>query len=218
MTSFNYNLIVQFKSNLEKQKIWDINSFIFGQDRDKYISLEGKGGVYVFWWTGDIDILKVGLESNSYYLKGPHSKKHDSLIKVDFSDDWLKAASSDKGHVCLYVGKSTNLRDRIRSHIRPTTETIWKSGASDYWPDYSGSDNKPTGQVKFSFGKKPNTDSQLRIGLERIFRMQALGIIRKYVGVSFIELNGDEHAINRFFIEDKTIADLYPLLNIDVER
>jgi cell pole-organizing protein PopZ len=38
------------------------------------------------------------------------------------------------------------------------------------------------------------------------------------VGLSFVELDGDVHAVNRFYLEDLAVGLMRPLLNIDVER
>jgi len=98
------------------------------------------------------------------------------------------------------VGKTTNLKTRIRNHIKPNTVNIWGDGSI------------------INFHKKTNTVSQLRIGLERIFNKQSLELIKNNVSVSYICLAGDENAINRFYGEDKLISEFFPLLNIDIER
>ena len=38
------------------------------------------------------------------------------------------------------------------------------------------------------------------------------------VGMSFVELHGDDHAANRFYLEDMAIGLMRPPLNIDIER
>jgi hypothetical protein len=38
------------------------------------------------------------------------------------------------------------------------------------------------------------------------------------VGISFVELHGDEHAANRFYLEDLAIGLMRPPLNVDIER
>jgi hypothetical protein len=38
------------------------------------------------------------------------------------------------------------------------------------------------------------------------------------VGLSWVELGGDEHAANRFYLEDLSVDSCGPVLNIDVER
>ena len=38
------------------------------------------------------------------------------------------------------------------------------------------------------------------------------------VGLSHVELHGDEHAANRFYLEDMAIGLMRPPLNVDIER
>jgi hypothetical protein len=38
------------------------------------------------------------------------------------------------------------------------------------------------------------------------------------VGLSFVELDGDEHAANRFYLEDLAIGLMRPPFNVDIER
>jgi hypothetical protein len=38
------------------------------------------------------------------------------------------------------------------------------------------------------------------------------------VGLSWVELPGDEHAANRFYLEDLAVGLMRPMLNIDIER
>lgn len=38
------------------------------------------------------------------------------------------------------------------------------------------------------------------------------------VGISYVVLSGDEHAVNRFYLEDLAIGMMRPPLNIDIER
>ena len=68
--------------------------------------------------------------------------------------------------------------------------------------------------------KAPTTSCQLRAGYERLFRTDAtpVGSILDNVGLSFVVLNGDEHARNRFYLEDLAIGLMRPPLNVDVER
>jgi hypothetical protein len=38
------------------------------------------------------------------------------------------------------------------------------------------------------------------------------------VGLSFVELGGDDHAANRFYLEDLAIGSMRPPFNVDVQR
>ncbi|MGB8704034.1 MAG: GIY-YIG nuclease family protein, partial [Gillisia sp.] len=101
--------------------------------------------------------------------------------------------------ICLYVGKTTNLRDRISKHLKLGSPTLWNG-------------------KKRNSGTKPNTVSQMRIGLETVFDKDMLAEIIENVSVSWAEMGNYSEAINRFFLEDKMISHYSPLFNIDVER
>tara|TARA_A100000171_G_C2139729_1_gene153941 strand:+ start:1767 stop:2492 length:726 start_codon:yes stop_codon:yes gene_type:complete len=194
-------------------------------------------GIYAFWWNDNNGLLRKHLlnPNTEYYLKGPHdnSEKANHFLKVIFTKEWIDKASKDE-YICLYVGKSTNIKKRIDGHLRYNIDpendnqysnTIWKDSMSKnkpddhlshLWPECKNK-NRLT-KCRYGFGKKPNTVSQLRIGLERLFNRDALALIKENVEISFLLYPGKENAINRFFIEDKLISSLYPILNIDVER
>ena len=50
--------------------------------------------------------------------------------------------------------------------------------------------------MKFGFGKKPNTVSQLRIGLERIFKEQSLAYIKDNIAITTIAMEGDDFTVS----------------------
>ncbi len=168
--------------------------------------LRNQAGIYAFWWVGDEKMLINQLYKSDYKLKGPHLRSAEiDLIHVNFNSEWISASKRDNA-ICLYVGKSTKIRQRVNGHIRRKVDDIWRK--------------LPDEQV-FGYGKKPNTVSQLRIGVERIFKNHSLELILENIAISWIPLSDSDaknNAINRFFIEDKLIGEYYPLFNIDVER
>lgn len=155
-----------------------------------------KSGVYIFWWNGTNGI-KNKLAGCTYQVKAKST--HDvEMIDIKFSEEWIEKATSEN-RVCLYVGKTTNLRSRVSKHIKLRSDTLWN------------------GKSRNS-GTKPNTVSQMRIGLETVFETDMLEEIKQNVSVSWAEMDKYGEAINRFFLEDKIISHYYPLFNIDVER
>ncbi len=159
------------------------------------------GGIYAFWWIGDIIELEEALSRNfkgskNYTLKGKQGK---GMFHIKFTQEWLNCRC---GSVCLYVGKTTDLKSRIPKHLKLQTESIWPNG---------GEDN----------GKKPNSVSQLRIGLEKVFDLNTLDDLKNIIpqiAVSWIKLDGYENAINRFYLENYFIGKYLPLFNVDIER
>lgn len=231
---FSLSDIESAPDNFLNQKKFPIES-IFDGSLPTICNQLKQEGIYAFWWNGKNDLLRKNLldSTTEYYLKGPHdnSGKTDHFLRVIFTEEWIRKAIHDN-HICLYVGKSTNIKSRINGHIKYNIDpknnnqhsnTIWKDSKSKpdndlshLWPECK--DKNRLTKSKYGFGKKPNTVSQLRIGLERLFNEDALALIKENVSVSFLPYPGKENAVNRFFIEDKLISSLYPILNIDVER
>ena len=106
-----------------------------------------------------------------------------------------------KKNVCLYIGKTTNIRNRISGHLKLGTQNIWTKG------------NRNS-------GRKPNTISQLRVGVERVFGEKALfeEDILNSIGITWIVLDGYENSVLRFYLEDQLIGKYLPLFNVDIER
>jgi hypothetical protein len=49
-------------------------------------------------------------------------------------------------------------------------------------------------------------------------RQDTRSLVLDNIGLSWVELDGDDHAANRFYLEDLAIGLMRPILNIDVER
>ena len=159
-------------------------------------NLSDKGGVYIFWWSRSNDFEKQ-LKGCTYQVKAKKSHEVDR-IDIRFTKDWIEKATVGN-KICLYVGKTTNLRSRISKHIKLGSPTLWKGKSRNT-------------------GRKPNTVSQMRIGLETVFEKDMLEEIKEHVSVSWAEMDSYSEAVNRFFLEDRMISLNYPLFNIDVER
>jgi len=157
------------------------------------IELPDKPGVYAFWWVGEKAQL---MDANRHIiLKGPGGKEVD----VEYRDWW----PPELVYPCLYVGKSTNIKNRFSLHIkRDCPGQIHK-----ILPD-----NKKV---------KPRTTScQLRYGIEHIFRTDPdpLALIFKWVGFSYSTNFPDNPIAERFYAEDRLIGTWRPWFNIDSER
>jgi len=205
--TFNKSLIKNSVQELETRTPILVKELLESFRSKEFKALTKKAGVSAFWWVGDSTVLKREINEQRYKLKGPSNR--EELIPVKICEDWIEAATCDE-RICLYVGKTTNLNQRISGHLRYTVKNIWT--------DRNGI-NRTT--EPFSFEKKPNTVSQLRIGLERIFQNHSLDYIKNHVAISWLELEDDENennAVNRFYIEDKMVADFFPIFNVDVER
>jgi len=160
-------------------------------------TLPSRGGVYVFWWTGPVDILASSQCNRLLELPGPGGRR--VLLKLD--DEWLGLSTGLP--LPLYVGKnSSNISKRVGQHLRLAAHRMLPLGE---------------GAVK---QRRPTTSCQLRAGIEHLFPREAdtRSLILKNVGLSFVVLHGDDHAANRFYLEDLAVGLMRPPLNVDIER
>jgi hypothetical protein len=151
-------------------------------------------GVYAFWWLGEKRVL---LNANTQItLKGPGEKP----VSVSYKDWW----PSELEYPCLYVGKTTRIKNRFSLHIRNGT---------------TGRMHESTNEMNEKV--KPKTTScQLRFGIEHVFKNESnpLKLIHENVGFSYEEIKGDNAIVERFFKEDLLIGKWRPWFNIDSER
>lgn len=151
-------------------------------------------GVYAFWWLGDKrDLLKANRQIT---LKGPGKKP----VTVEYKDWW----PCELEYPCLYVGKSTGIKNRFSQHIRNGT-----SGRMHVSPNSRHDKIKPK-----------TTSCQLRFGIEHVFKneINPLKLIHENVGFSYEKINGENAIVERFFKEDLLIGKWRPWFNIDSER
>ena len=156
------------------------------------------GGVYVFWWTGPISSLKADSFNRNVNLHGPGGR----TVSVEVDDEWLGIEANLP--VPLYVGKNAgNLSSRIGQHLLLGTP-------SRIFPSSIGAQRH----------KAPTTSCQLRGGVEHHFLAEAnpLNLILENIGLSYVVLDGDGNAANRFYLEDLAIGLMRPPFNIDIER
>ena len=150
-------------------------------------------GIYAFWWVGERNRL---LEANrNLVLKGPSG----NLVAVEYRDWWPEELT----YPCLYVGKSTNIKDRFSRHLK------------------RGSPGRLHAAHPEHHKAKPNTTScQLRWGIEHIFpnEAQPLTLIEESVGFSYRTDFQDNAIAERFFEEDRLVGTWRPWFNIDSER
>jgi len=177
-----------------------LNDFI--QNDKLYLTdLKGISGIYAFWWCGERNKLTTAFTNCDYRLKGKRSETE--LLKVFFTEEWADKASFDN-KVCLYVGKSTDIKGRISKHLKLQTEDIWTK--------------KDGVVIDKNQGIKPNTESQLRTGIERLFNKSIFDGLIENIGISWILLDEYKNGVNRFYLEDYFIGKHFPLFNIDIER
>jgi len=157
------------------------------------ITLPELPGVYAFWWIAAKAELLAG--NRHIVLKGPREQPVD----VEYKDWWPKELL----YPCLYVGKSTNIKNRFSLHI--------KRGSPGRLHEPLLGNRKP----------KPCTSScQLRFGIEHVFpnEQDPLALIHRAIGFSY-RTDFPENAIaERFFEEDRLVGLWRPWFNVDSER
>jgi len=194
VSGFELQKFNEVKENSFSAKTHMLNEFI--KDDKIYLPIKDIGGIYFFWWTGNIDFFMNSAIKCYYNLKGKRSLSE--LVKVEFSADWIEKSTFDN-KICLYIGKSTNIKGRVSKHLKLQTKDIWRNY------------NKNN-------GSKPNSESQLRIGIERIFDKHLSDGLIDNISISWFDLSGYNNGINRFYLENYLIGKYFPLFNIDIER
>lgn len=158
-------------------------------------TLPKESGIYVFWWTGTPE--RLSQRNRRIVLKGPGKRP----VAFLFDDEWL---GTETGYpVPLYVGKTTSgIKRRIGQHLMLSAKRILPLGENG------------------EKAKAPTTSCQLRAGVEHFFQTEddTRTLILENVGLSYVLLDGDEHAANRFYLEDLAIGLMRPPLNVDIER
>ena len=159
--------------------------------------LPRKGGVYAFWWTGSRHMIESESCNRLLALHGPGGRR----VQIEMDDAWL-GLDTDLP-IPLYVGKNAgSIAKRIGQHLRLGDERMLP---------LNGGTDKQT---------RPTTTCQLRAGIEHMFPQErdTRTLILENVGLSYVILDGDAHAANRFYLEDLAIGLMRPPFNVDVER
>jgi len=159
--------------------------------------LPAEGGVYAFWWMGSADLLLGDACNRDLILPGPGGRP----VHLQIDDDWL--GMSTRLPIPLYVGKnSASISRRVGQHLLLGQPRVLPLGR---------------GAQK---AKRPTTSCQLRGGVEHMFPNEpdTRSLVLDNVGLSFVTLRGDDHAANRFYLEDLAIGLMRPPFNIDIER
>jgi hypothetical protein len=153
--------------------------------------------VYCFWWTGSVDLLKPPVCNRHIELHGPGGR----AVTLHLDDEWLGLRAGLP--IPMYVGKNADsIAKRVRQHLMLKDDRIT--------PMFEG----------YRKQKRPTTSCQARAGIEHLFprEVNTRNLVLDNLGLSWVELHGDEHAASRFYLEDLAVGLMLPILNIDVVR
>jgi hypothetical protein len=203
------------------------------------VALPERNGVYCFWWKVEANDHRLPADARAYF-QGSHlsaekvkTGEHDVVVSrkerfYKLLDGPLKGTvppiASQKGYVCLYVGKTgrdKGIKSRIAEHL------AIKSKNREAYLKYQRYKNAPITQQAYpengaSLILKRNTMSQLRAGLEYIFRHHedssfARQRIEDSIYITYC-VDDDHDFRDRFYLEDLAIGLFHPWFNLDSER
>jgi hypothetical protein len=160
-------------------------------------ALPKNGGVYVFWWTGSHELLCQVACNRDLTLVGPGGRP----VHLNLDNEWL--GISTRLPIPMYGGKTAeSVAKRVGQHLRLSQARMLPMGG---------------GAIK---ARRPTTSCQLRAGIEHLFPNEAdsRSLTLDNVGLSLVELSGDDNAANRFYLEDLAVGLMRPPLNVDIER
>lgn len=159
----------------------------------RHVDLPDQPGVYAFWWISEKTDLMAA--NRHIVLKGPGGINVD----VEFLDWW----PPELAYPCLYVGKTTNIKNRFYQHImRDRLDRLHTI------PDTNEKQKAVT------------TSCQLRYGIEHLFPRSTspMQIITDSVGFSYSTDFPANAVAERFYTEDRLIGTWRPWINVDSER
>lgn len=151
-------------------------------------------GVYVFWWNGDAGQFLNSIRNKTLHFRGPKGKPPFAwTLSVS---DLLTAAN---GVLPLYVGKATNIADRVGKHLKLKTLRTVSQDSID------------------GVCRRMTTTCQLRDRLDRLFPdiPDTRGLAVQHLMLSYVPLDS---VVERFFLEDLAVGRLRPPFNVDTER
>ena len=187
----------RWHEELCRLKVSTLRDLVAGSFALKPRSLPSSGGVYCFWWTGQLTLLRSPECNRHVELAGPAGRP----VTLHFDDEWLGLQTELP--IPLYVGKTAdNLHKRVNSHLMLSRGRVT--------PLFEGHRKQ----------ERPTTSCQVRAGVEHLFPalVDTRDLVLDHLGLSWVLLDGDEHAANRFYLEDLAIGMMRPPLNIDIER
>jgi len=178
-------------NKIEKKLInnkMELNYFvnIIGKKYKNFDNLKSMG-LYAFWYYNKNQ--KINKLYRNLEINGPAKKKK--------SVEWNW--NLDNEYICLYIGKTTTLKNRISQHLLLNTSNLKNINGCQL--------NRKT------------TSCQLRSGFDYLYsKTENINIQNELMEHLYLSIYYEPNFINRFYLEDYLIGKLKPWFNVDSER
>lgn len=171
-------MIIDFKKYAKQlTKVKQLQSYI-DVNTNKY-NIPESCGMYSFWYDNRDGMIRK-LKRNPVIV-GPNGVEEEILW------DW----HLDNNFICLYIGKSRNLKKRVGQHLLMKTENLYPE--------------------KNKFINKKTTACQLRAGFDFLYQdkkhINLKQELSERVNLSFVEI---KETRERFYVEDYLIGHFMP--------
>lgn len=171
----------------ELLKMFPIDNYLDLKKKKYKISNDIKC-IYAIWYNNNDK--RINELNRKVQIYGP-KKKVETVVW-----DW----NMDHENICLYIGKSNDLKKRLSQHLLLGTKSLYK-------------------KIEHRLYKK-TTSCQVRSGFEYLYLEKRKNVnlfdeMNKRLEVSFVE---EESFLKRFYIEDYFIGKWRPWFNLDSER
>lgn len=179
-------MVIDFKQYAKLlTKIKQLKSYV-DVNANKY-NLPEACGIYTFWYDNSDGIISK-LKRNPI-ISGPNGVKEKILW------DW----HLENRFICLYVGKTRNVKKRVGQHLLLKTENLYPEKSEIIY--------------------KKTTACQLRAGFDFLYQDKVninlkLELFER-INLSFVRI---EDFRERFYVEDFLIGHFLPWFNLDSER
>lgn len=171
-------------------------------------------GLYALWWLGDWQELLKG--NTRVELVTSRGVKDVTLI---WGTAGIPGYCLEKNQFPLYIGKTTNLLQRLSQHLALKTEN-WYKPMKKVQLVAGKAEEQNIEPVEGRLYKRTNL-SQFRSGVEHLFKgmdQNIIELIRENVGITFVPIAEREDVSRRFYYEDFAIGYYKPWFNVDSER
>jgi len=179
-----YNPVVIEKELINNRT--EINYFVDCISQ-KYKNINKDNGIYIFWYYNKTK--KLYELNRKLIIDGP--------LKIKQNIEWNWNLEDE--YVCLYIGKTRDLKKRISQHLLLNTDNLKNINDSQLY--------------------KKTTSCQLRSGFDYLYsKKENVYIKNELMEHLYLSIYYEDDFVKRFYLEDYLIGKLRPWFNVDSER